>query len=35
VGAVLYRLVELPFMNLRDKRFPSLFHVSPPLGKPS
>jgi peptidoglycan/LPS O-acetylase OafA/YrhL len=27
VGAVLYRLVELPFMNLRDKRFPSLFHV--------
>ena len=28
VGALLYRLVEIPFMSLRDKRFPSL--VSPP-----
>ena len=30
VGALLYRLVELPFMTLRDRHFPSLFRVSQP-----
>ena len=29
LGAVLYRLVELPFMQLRDRGFPSLFHSAP------
>lgn len=29
VGAVLYRLVELPFMQLRDRGVPSLFRPSP------
>ncbi len=31
VGALLYRLVELPFMNFRDRRFPSLFRAPPPI----
>ncbi len=30
VGALLYRLVELPFMKLRDRRFPSLFRAPQP-----
>lgn len=29
VGAVLYRLVELPFMQLRDRGVPSLFRPAP------
>jgi peptidoglycan/LPS O-acetylase OafA/YrhL len=35
VGAVLYRLVELPFMQLRDRGAPSLFRAGPPQGAPS
>lgn len=27
VGALLYRLVELPFMNLRERKFPGLFRA--------
>ena len=30
VGAALYRLVELPFMNFRDRSFPSLFRAPQP-----
>ena len=30
VGALLYRLIELPFMKLRDRNFPSLFRASQP-----
>lgn len=35
VGAVLYRLVELPFMQLRDRGFPSLFRAAPLSDTPS
>ena len=31
VGAVLYRLVELPFMQLRDRGVPSLFRPTPAM----
>jgi peptidoglycan/LPS O-acetylase OafA/YrhL len=31
VGALLYRFVELPFMNFRDRKFPALFHEKPVL----
>ncbi len=31
LGALLYRLVELPYMQVRDQKFPSLY--GPPTGK--